>query len=170
MAVFNPGNGGTLKSITLEDVTLELLYIIREIEKLLPTEEQKLTLSIDEATGIVTFSGTIAADVAVNATGKPVLIANGYLQTSFTRGAQGTLYSTSLGESLVETLYTFRRAEEFISAELRKLSLAFDHAANVIQYSGSLATTITLGGEGKPVIDAVEYLPTVPPLFQQPGS
>lgn len=79
--VIDPGTYGTFKSTTLEDLLVEVLFMIREKEKEQP-ELTRLSLGIDLTQGRLDYQGSINVTSMVGIDGKPIINAVEYLALS----------------------------------------------------------------------------------------
>lgn len=80
---FNPGTGGTLKSVTAEDAVIELLVLIKNAEEAKqaadPEFETKINLSLDMSEKRISFDGFFTTTVTNGTDGRPVINATEYI-------------------------------------------------------------------------------------------
>lgn len=80
MAAFLPGTGGTLKSTTVEDAVVEIVFLVRALEQTLSDPSaRKLSVMIDTVGETITFSGSLGFSSSLSSNGKPLLEATEYL-------------------------------------------------------------------------------------------
>lgn len=76
---------------------------------------------------------------------------------AYAAGTGGTLKSTSPEDALIE-LMVYIREECATQNKTNPIQMSLDIASEKISFSGELNVNITLGTNGKPVIDGTEFL------------
>lgn len=76
---------------------------------------------------------------------------------AYTAGTGGTLKSTSAEDALIE-LMVYIREESATQNKTNPIQMSLDIAEEKISFSGELDVNITIGANGKPVIDGREVL------------
>lgn len=76
---------------------------------------------------------------------------------AYVAGTGGTLKSTSAEDALVELL-VYIREESATQNKVNPVQMSLDIGTEKLNFSGELAVNITLGSNGKPIVDAIEVL------------
>ena len=146
MPTFN-GGGGTLTATTIPQASLDLIMLLTEREKEFFSQtdvSMRSTWSVDMMAQTSTFSVSIPCIEQLNATGRPEMVAQNYLNEAlgaFDPGTGGNLVSTDLVSALVEHTTKFNLLEKQIST----IETSFTPNTHNISYDRKNSTaTITI--------------------------
>lgn len=165
MTTITPGSNGTLKSTTAEKVLIELVTILKNGESntaINPNKRNYVTLDFNVNTGSVAISFSIPSVPVITPTGSIEITASEYLiNLGFDSGTGGTFKSSTAAQSLIEIAsYLQNKESDSASNSLGNNYTNFNYDGDKAVFGGSatIPFTVSLGSDGKPIVNVTEYL------------
>ena len=159
MTTFNPGTGGTLKSVTWEAALFEAAQLLDTAEQA-DTANTSNFIAVDPnpVGNTLDLNANLPFTVAIDsATGKPTISAFTYCVQSFTPGTGSDLKATTLQEAVLEIAQKVQNLEQS-QGETNRLNLIY----NTDQLLCSIVTTnpytVAINASGGLTYTAIPYL------------
>ena len=165
MTPITPGTNGTLKSTTAENALIELVTILKNGQAnttVNPNKRNYVTLDFNVNTGSVAISFSIPSVSMITATGSIEITANEYLTNlGFNGGTGGTFKSSTAAQSLIEIASYLQEKESDSTSNITDnnyTNFNYDGDKSVFSGSAPIPFDVSIGSDGKPIINVVEYL------------
>jgi len=154
MAVFNPGTGGTLKSTTLERVSLEASMNLQNSET--TTSGSKI------AVNFFTGDNTVSIQAALPFTttfmnGQVALTPTDYVGVPFANGG-GDLQATTLPGAVLELFQRLQNTEKAQTDAGNKVQITYDTEAGLATINAEIPVVYVVAADGSLSIVAESYL------------